>query len=133
MPRVSSALGGFVDRLSAAGHAEIRVPCGEIFDDPIDPLLEVAPRDRRPHRRREHCGRQHLVKRADSRANLACQLEHLGARMHVNGRDADRRSERSERARPVADGVPDHLGEFARKRPLPLLDVLMREDVVLED
>ena len=44
----------------------------------------------------------------------------------------NRRAERDERARPVADRVAHHLGELARERPLPLLDALPREDVILE-
>ena len=60
------------------------------------------------------------------------QLEHVAARLRVDVADRDRRAERDERARPVADRVAHHLGDLARERPLPLLDALLREDVILE-
>ncbi len=50
----------------------------------------------------------------------------------VDVADRNRRAERDERARPVADRVAHHLGELARERPLPLLHALLREDVILE-
>ena len=63
-----------------------------------------------------------------SRVSSSTSLRECG--VAVAGRD--RRAEGDERARPVADGVAHHLGELARERPLPLLDALPREDVVLE-
>src|SRR5439155_16285712 len=41
--------GSLVDGLTAARHAEVRVARRELFDQPIDPALESAPSDRRPH------------------------------------------------------------------------------------
>ena len=79
-------LGGFLDRLAAAGHAEVGVPRGELLDQPIDARLEIAPRDRRPHRRGEHRGRQHLVERADARPDQPRQLEHVAARLRRRDR-----------------------------------------------
>src|SRR2546428_12251920 len=46
--------------------------------------------------------------------------------------DRNRRAERHEGARSVADRVAHHLGELARERPLPLLDALPREDMVFQ-
>ena len=73
-----------------------------------------------------------LYERADARADEARQLEDVAARLGVAVAGGDRRAERDERARPVADGVAHHLGQLARERPLPLLHALPREDVILE-
>src|SRR5258707_13202242 len=56
--------GGLVNRLAAAGDAEVRVPRGELLNQPIDPRLQIAARDRRPHRGGEHGGRQAFVEGA---------------------------------------------------------------------
>ena len=106
---------------------------GELFDQPIDARLEIAARDRRPHRRGEHRRRQHLVERADAGADQARQLENVAARVDVAIAGGDRRAEGDEGARAVADRVAHHLGDLAAERPLALLDALVREDVILED
>ena len=62
----------------------------------------------------------------------ARQLEDVAARVRVAVAGRNRRAEGDERARPVADRVPDHLGQLARERPLPLLDALPRQDVIFE-
>ena len=63
----------------------------------------------------------------------ARQLEDVAARLRVAVADRNRRAEGDERARAVADRVAHHFGQLARERPLPLLDALPREDVILED
>jgi hypothetical protein len=105
---------------------------GEILDDPFDALFEVAARDRRPHRRGEHRGREHFVERADASSYFASELEYVGARMGVDARRRNRRAEGRERPRPVSDGIAHHLGDFTREGPLALLYALMCEDVILE-
>ena len=55
----------------------------QLLDQPVDPRFEIAPRDRRPHRRGEDRRRQHLVQRADARADEPRQLEHVAARLRV--------------------------------------------------
>ena len=62
----------------------------------------------------------------------ARQLEDVAARLRVAVARRNRRAERDERARPVADGVAHHLGQLARERPLALLDALPRQDVIFE-
>ena len=73
-----------------------------------------------------------LYSAADAGADQPRQLEHVAARLRVAVAGRNRRAEGDERARPVADGVPHHLGQLARERPLPLLDALPREDVIFE-
>ena len=115
MPRVSSGSAACVDGLAPAGDAEVGAARRErLRCSAIDPALELARRDRRPHRRGEHGGRQHLVQRADPRAD---QLRRAPARRCANRRSTpptrNRRAERDERARSVADRVAHHLGELA--------------------
>ena len=54
------------------------------------------------------------------------------ARLRVVFAGRNRRAERDERARTIADGVADHFGQLPREGPLRLLDALAREDVILE-
>src|SRR5439155_20069824 len=73
--------GGFVDGLLAAGDAEVRVPRAELLDEPIDAALEIASGDRRPHGRGEDRRREHLVQRADPRADETRQDHHVASRL----------------------------------------------------
>ena len=104
----------------------------ELVDQPVDPALEIAPGDRRPHRRREDRRGQHLDERANLRADQPGQLEDVAARFGHPMIHGDRRAEGHDGARAIADGVAHHFRELARERALPLLDALPREDVVLE-
>ena len=108
------------------------MPRGELLDEAIDPSLQIAACNRRPHRRCEHRRRQHFVQAADPCADQPRQFEHVGPRARVALAGRDWRPEGDERARPVSDRVADHLGELARERTLPLLDLLVRENVIFE-
>src|SRR5262249_51908429 len=77
-------------------------------------------------------GGQDLVQGADARADLARQLDDVGARQRVAMADRDRRAEGDDGARSIADGVAHHLGELARERTLALLHALARQDVILQ-
>src|SRR2546428_239466 len=129
---VLEGLGGSVGGLLAAGVAEVGVPSAELLDEPIDAALEVASGDRRPHGRGEDRGREHLVQRADTRANEARQGHHVASRLRVALSDRNRRPEGDERARAVAHGVADHLGQLAGEGALAFFHPLPREHVILE-
>ena len=94
--------------------------------------LEIAPGDRRPHRRGEdapsagpctarRCAREPDAPARARRCAIAGRIRHR-----------HRRAEGDERARSVADRVAHHLGQLPRERPLLLLHPLPREDVILE-
>ena len=74
-----------------------------------------------------------LCSRADRVANQVRQRHDLAPRFRIASFEADRRAERDERARLVADRVPHHLGHLARERTLPPLLGLVRQDVIFED
>ena len=65
-------------------------------------------------------------------ADQTRQLQHVAARLRVAARRRNRRAERDEHARPVADRVAHHLGELAGERTLQLLDALPGQDVIFE-
>ena len=73
--------------------------------------------DRRPHRRGDDGGRQHLVEPADRVAHQVREGHDVAARLGVVAVERDRLAEGDERARLVADRVAHHLRDLAPERP----------------
>ena len=94
--------------------------------------LEIAPRHRWPHRRRDDRGRQHFDELADGGGRQLAQLHHVAPRLGLPAVEGNRPAKRDERARSVADGIPHHFRELSREGALPPLHALSREDVILE-
>jgi len=125
-------LGGELHRLPSAADGEVGAARRERLEHPVDPRLELAPGDRRTHRRGEQRRRQHFVQLAYAQPNQLGQREHVRLRLRIDARHGNRRSERDEHARPIADGITHHLGQLACERPLLLLHALARQDVIFE-